>query len=133
MTTTIIKNPPSGHLFRVFTNLGPYFRRLKSTETYFFFDSLEICLDAEEYPSERLFYGWNVEVTRKADIFSFNRHDGLFNIESEWVNAELSKSEQKKIDGSFNLFITRLQMLIKLETGCSLVDVAVDVPVLEEA
>lgn len=136
MTAAIIKNPTRGRLFRAFTALGPYFRRLQSTETSFFFDSLEICLDAEHEPELRLFYGWNLVVTRNESNFDFERHDGLFNIEGEWECAEISKKNQKIIDKSFNLFITRLQTLIILETGLSMAECIIvqsEEAILEEA
>ena len=136
MTEMIIKNPTRGRLFRTFTALGPYFRRLQSTENSFFFDSLEICLDAEQEPELRLFYGWNLVVTRNESNFDFERHDGLFNIEGEWESAEISKKNQKIIDKSFNLFITRLQTLIILETGLSMAECIVfqnEEAILEEA
>lgn len=136
MTAAIIKNPTRGRLFRTFTALGPYFRRLQSTETSFFFDSLEICLDAEHEPELRLFYGWNLVVTRNESNFDFERHDGLFNIEGEWECAEISKKNQKIIDKSFNLFITRLQTLIILETGLSMAECIIvqsEEAILEEA
>lgn len=133
MTATITKNPTRGRLFRTFTALGPYFRKLQSTETSFFFDSLEVCLDAEHEPEMRLFYGWTLVVNRTETEFSFERKDGLYNIVAEWENAKISKKNQAIIDKSFNLFITRLQTLIKLETGLSLVELQKEIAVLEEA
>lgn len=135
MTNSITKKPSRGRLFRSFTALGPYFRKLKSTESSFFFDSLEVCLDAEEEPAMRIFYGWNLTLTRHETSFNFERNDGLFNIVGEWENAKMSKKNQRIIDKSFNLFITRLQALIILETGLSLVESSVvqeQIAVLEE-
>ena len=136
MANSIIKNPSRGRLFRTFTALGPYFRKLKSIETSFFFDSLEICLDAEQAPAMRIFYGWNLVLTRDESRFYFERQDGLYNIVGEWESVKISKKNQAIIDRSFNLFITRLQTLIILETGLSLVEFDVcpeKTVVLEEA
>ena len=41
MTLAIKASPSRGRLFKLFTDLGPYFRKLQSTQKSFFFDCLE--------------------------------------------------------------------------------------------
>ncbi|MCK5819928.1 MAG: Crl family RNA polymerase assembly factor [Psychromonas sp.] len=119
MTTTQIKSPTRKIIFQMFTDLGPYFRPLRSTETSFFFDSLEICLDIKKEPVLRTFYGWSLVLSKNELHYNTIRFDGLFNIESEWVNVHISDANQKIINRSFNLFITRLQTLLTDELGLS--------------
>lgn len=52
--------------------------------------------------------------------FVFDRFDGIFNIKGEWEVATILAEHQPQLDNSFNLFATRLQALLKLETGLSL-------------
>ena len=118
----MIKNPSRGRLFKLFTEMGPYFRIKKSSEKQYFYDCLDICLDAEKGPELRSFYGWWMTVSKEDDQFVFERFDGLFNLAGEWELASLSSDNKAVLDDSFNLFVTRLQALLKLETGLSLVE-----------
>ena len=120
MAPTLSKSPSRGRLFKVFTDLGPYFRKLQSTEDSFFFDCLEVCVDAEKEPEERSFYGWWIVVKRSDDDFSYDRFDGCYNLEGDWVSCDIKKKDQKMIDASFELFIERLKRLIEAETTGSL-------------
>lgn len=119
MTTTQIKSPTRKILFQMFTDLGPYFRSLRSTETSFFFDSLEVCLDIKKEPVLRSYYGWSLVLIKNELHYNAKRFDGLFNIEGEWVNVQISDANQKIINRSFDLFITRLQTLLTVELGLS--------------
>jgi hypothetical protein len=47
--------------------------------------------------------------------FNFKRFDGLYNLAGEWVNAEISDANQKKINSSFEIFIALLQKLLTVE------------------
>jgi len=119
MTTSQIKNPTRGRLFQMFANLGPYFRPLRSTDRLFFFDSLEICIDKKQEPSLRTFYGWSLLLNTNELHFNIKRFDGLFNLEGEWVNADVSEKNQQKINQSFELFITHLEPLLTVKLGLS--------------
>ena len=114
--------PSSGRLFKLFTNLGPYFRKLQSSESSFFFDCLEVCKNAEIEPEEREFYGWWLVVTLNENGFSYERLDGFYNVAGDWVVKNIKKKDKKQLDGSFNRFITRLENLIELETGLKLME-----------
>ncbi|WP_022940298.1 sigma factor-binding protein Crl [Psychromonas hadalis] len=117
MTATLPLSPSRGRLFKLFTDLGPYFRKLQSTESSFFFDCLEICLDAEKEPENREFYGWWLVVTRNENGFDYERYDGKYNLEGNWVVCKIKKKDQKQLDDSFELFIERLKSLIETQTG----------------
>jgi sigma factor-binding protein Crl len=120
MTSAVTLPPSRGRLFKLFTDLGPYFRKLQSTENSFFFDCLEICVDDTKEPEERQFYGWWLIVTRDANGFDYERYDGLYNLEGDWGVNKIKKKDQKSIDASFDLFIDRLNSLIELESGLCL-------------
>jgi sigma factor-binding protein Crl len=107
------KKPSRGRLFKLFTDLGPYFRKLQSTESVYFFDCLEICVDDTQAPEERQFYGWWMVVSNKNDQFTYQRLDGRYNLVGDWEVENLSKEQQQKLDKSFETFIIRLQALIK--------------------
>jgi len=117
MTSELPLSPSRGRLFKIFTDLGPYFRTLKSTENTFFFDCLEICIDDKKEPEEREFLGWWLVVTRSDDGFSYERFDGQYNLEGDWVTSQITTMEQQAIDNAFDLFIERLKSLIDTETG----------------
>jgi sigma factor-binding protein Crl len=120
MDSAIVKNPSRGRLFKLFTEMGPYFRvKLSSEETYLY-DCLEVCIDAEEEPELRTFYGWWLVVTKENNQFVFERFNGIFDIKSEWNESPILAEHQEQLDKSFNLFVIRLQTLLKLETGLSL-------------
>lgn len=110
-------SPSRGHLFKVFTDLGPYFRKLQSTENSFFFDCLEVCIDDQKEPEEREFFGWWLIVTSNETGFDYQRCNGRYNLEGDWVVCKIKKKDQKMLDASFELFIERLATLIELETG----------------
>ena len=110
------KKPSRGRLFKLFTDLGPYFRKLQSTESSYFFDCLEICIDDTKEPEEREFYGWWLVVTNKGDSFTYERLDGRYNLAGDWEAAALSEERQPQLDKSFDIFIVRLQALIKEST-----------------
>lgn len=116
MTSTIPLSPSRGRLFKLFTDLGPYFRKLQSTEGSFFFDCLEVCLDDAQEPEKREFYGWWLVVTRNGNGFDYERYDGLYNQEGDWVVAKVKKNDKKQLDASFDTFIERLKSLIEAET-----------------
>ena len=120
MTEPVKKIPSRGRLFKLFTDLGPYFRKQYSTESLFFFDCLEICIDAEKEPEQREFYGWWINLRKNDSAFNYERFDGMYNIEGEWKVARLSKENKKQTDKSFKLFIDRLEALIVSETGLEL-------------
>lgn len=123
MMTSKLKGFPSrGRLFKLFTDLGPYFRKLQSSENSFFFDCLEVCKNAEIEPEEREFYGWWLVVTLNENDFSYERFDGFYNLEGDWVVKSVKKKDKKQLDDSFNLFITRFENLIELETGLKLIE-----------
>lgn len=117
MTSSLPISPSRGRLFKIFTDLGPYFRKLKSTESSFFFDCLEVCVDPEKEPEQREFFGWWLVVTRNGDGFQFKRCDGRYNLEGDWVTCKIKKQDQKMLDDSFELFFDRLKSLIDAETG----------------
>ena len=120
MTEPVKKIPSRGRLFKLFTDLGPYFRKQYSTESLFFFDCLEICIDAEKEPEQREFYGWWINLRKNDSAFNYERFDGMYNIEGEWKVVRLSKENKKQTDKSFKLFIDRLEALIVSETGLEL-------------
>lgn len=120
MSESKIKGPSRGRLFKLFTDFGPYFRILKSDEKTFFFDCLEICVDAKKEPEERTFLGWWMIVTRTDNEFSYERFDGLYDLESNWVATPINKKQQKQLDESFEAFIGKLTEMVDVETGCSL-------------
>jgi len=117
MASAISPSPSRGRLFKIFTDLGPYFRKLQSTDNSFFFDCLEVCVDDDKEPEEREFYGWWLIVTRDEDGFDYERYDGIYNLEGDWVVCKIKSKDQKQLDTSFELFIERLKALIDVETG----------------
>lgn len=112
--------PSRGRLFKLFTDLGPYFRKLQSTQDSFFFDCLEICVDAAADPAEREFYGWWAMLYRTDDGFEFERFDGLFDKQGDWTAHKFKKAEQKQIDAAFETFLLNITALIEEETGSTL-------------
>lgn len=125
MASALPLSPSRGRLFKIFTDLGPYFRKLQSTESSFFFDCLEICIDDTKEPEEREFYGWWLIVTRNEDGFDYERYDGCYNLEGDWVVTKIKKKDQKQLDAAFDLFIERLKALIEVETGFCLLPLEV--------
>lgn len=109
--------PSHGRLFKLFTDLGPYFRKQQSTESHFFFDCLEICVDSEKEPEQREFYGWWLLLKKDENSFNYQRFNGLYNIAGDWLGETLSVQNQQQIDQSFALFIKRLETLLDIETG----------------
>ena len=101
------KTPSRGRLFKLFTDIGPYFRTLQSNENDFFFDCLEICVDAEEEPQDRIFLGWWLVVNRTDNAFKYERFNGLYNSEGNWDSAKINKAQMSQLDQSFELFITK--------------------------
>tara|TARA_R110001583_G_scaffold15603_4_gene64144 strand:+ start:34549 stop:34920 length:372 start_codon:yes stop_codon:yes gene_type:complete len=120
MPDTLLKGPSRGRLFKLFTDFGPYFRKLKSDETTFFFDCLEICVNANKEPEERIFLGWWMVVTRNENTFTYERFNGLFDIEGHWVKSKISKKEMQQIDQSFTTFIEKLTEMVDIEIGYEL-------------
>ena len=120
MSDSQIKGPSRGRLFKLFTDFGPYFRVLKSDEETFFFDCLEICVDAEEEPEQRTFIGWWMVVTRTGNELTYQRFNGLYDLESNWVDTSINKKQMKQLDESFDVFIEKLTEMIDVETGLSL-------------
>jgi len=117
MTSELPLSPSRGRLFKIFTDLGPYFRKLQSTESTFFFDCLEVCIDDKKEPEEREFLGWWLVVTRSDEGFSYERFDGQYNLEGDWVPSQINAVEQQSIDDTFETFFERLKSLIDIETG----------------
>ena len=120
MTVAIKKMPSRGRLFKLFTDLGPYFRKLHSTQDSFFFDCLEICVDATADPAEREFYGWWAMLYRTDAGFEFERFDGFYDKQGDWTVKKFKKAEQKQIDMAFETFLLNIKNLIEEETGASL-------------
>ena len=120
MPNTPLKGPSRGRLFKLFTDIGPYFRKLHSSESKFFFDCLEICIDAEEEPENRVFLGWWLLVTRTENKFEYERFNGLYDLEGNWVTAKINKKQMKQLDKSCELFIEKLTHLIDVEIDCEL-------------
>jgi sigma factor-binding protein Crl len=116
-----IKTTPSrGRLFKLFTDLGPYFRKQQSTESLFFFDCLEVCVDPKKEPEERAFYGWWLTLVKEENVYRYQRFDGCYNLAGDWVVEELSIQNKQQVDKSFAIFLSRLEALIKAETGMEL-------------
>jgi len=121
MPDTPLKGPSRGRLFKLFTDIGPYFRKLQSNENKFFFDCLEICVDANKEPEDRVFLGWWLLVTRTDNKFEYERFNGLYDIEGNWVAAKINKKQMKQLDESCDLFVEKLTQLIDVEVGCELI------------
>jgi len=121
MSDTPLKGPSRGRLFKLFTDIGPYFRKLHSNENKFFFDCLEICVDAEEEPENRVFLGWWLLVTRTDNKFECERFNGLYDLEGNWVTAKINKKQMQQLDKSYELFIEKLSHLIDVEIDCELI------------
>ncbi|MFT6928183.1 MAG: sigma factor-binding protein Crl [Psychromonas sp.] len=122
MTLDERKGPSHGRIIKLLTDLGPYFRRLNSTESSYFFDCLEICLDDQKQPEEREFLGWWMIVTKNEDSFHYERFNGHYNLNGDWEAVAIPKKDMQQIDNSFALFIARLQVLIETETQLPLND-----------
>ena len=120
MISDLENGPSRGRINKLFTELGPYFRRLNSTSSSYFFDCLEICVDDGKEPEEREFLGWRIIVTTNGNSFQYERFDGRYNLAGDWVVESISLKDQKQIDKSFELFISRLQTLIEVETKLQL-------------
>lgn len=118
--------PSRGRLYKLFTDLGPFFRKQLSTESLFFFDCLEICLDAEKEPSEREFYGWWLLLRKDENGYTYQRFNGCYNFSGDWVVETLSKKNQLQVDQSFELFIKRIETLLNNETGLKLEERQID-------
>ena len=120
MTLAFKTEPSRGRLFKLFTDLGPYFRKQQSTESLFFFDCLEICIDSEKVPEEREFYGWWLLLEKDENGFNYKRFDGQYNLTGDWVVETFSAQDQQQLDLAFELFLKRLETLIDIETGLKL-------------
>lgn len=120
MSDSPVKGPSRGRLFKLFTDFGPYFRKLESDETTFFFDCLEICVDAEKEPEDRVFLGWWMIVTRTENTFTYERFNGLYDLEGNWVKSKITKKEMQNLDLSFTTFIEKLTDMIDVEVGYEL-------------
>ncbi|TEW56684.1 sigma factor-binding protein Crl [Psychromonas sp. RZ22] len=120
MSDTALKGPSRGRLFKLFTDIGPYFRKLQSDEGTFFFDCLEICVDDKEEPENRTFLGWWLLVTRTGNTFQYKRYNGLYDIQGNWVEATINKKQMQQLDQSFTHFTDKLSVLIDNEIGCKL-------------
>jgi len=110
------KGPSHGRIIKLLTDLGPYFRRLNSTESSYFFDCLEICLDDKKEPEEREFLGWWMIVTKNEHSFQYERFNGRYNLAGNWEAATIHQNDLQLLDNSFELFIGRLEILIEVET-----------------
>lgn len=121
MTTSNKTGPSRGRLFKLFTDLGPYFRKQQSTDSTFFFDCLEICVDDKKEPDQRQFLGWWILLTKSDKGFSYERFNGLYNLAGDWVSETIDAEQQTQLDASFELFIVRLASLIEVETGHKLI------------
>lgn len=117
MTSLSPLSPSRGRLFKIFTDLGPYFRKLESAENNFFFDCLEVCVDAEKEPEQREFFGWWLVISRSEHGFVYERNNGRYNLEGKWAVCKIKKKDQVLLDASFELFIERLSALLEAETG----------------
>ncbi len=115
MRSDVENGPSHGRIIKLLTDLGPYFRRLQSTESSYFFDCLEICVDDNKEPEEREFLGWWVVVTNNGDGFHYERFNGRYNLAGNWVAETISEQELQQLDNSFALFIERLQSLMEVE------------------
>jgi sigma factor-binding protein Crl len=120
MTSEFNITPSRGRFFKLFTDLGPYFRKQQSTESRFFFDCLEICVEPEKEPEQREFYGWWLILLQEESVYRYQRFDGRYNLAGDWVVESLSVENKQQVDKSFELFFTRLEALIKDETGLEL-------------
>ena len=123
MSDIPLNGPSRGRLFKLFTDIGPYFRKLHSNDSKFFFDCLEICVDAEEEPENRVFLGWSLLATRTDNTFHYERFNGLYDLEGKWVTYKINKKQMKQLDLSFNLFTEKLSKLIDTEIGGELITV----------
>lgn len=122
MSQTLKKGPSRGRLFKLFTEIGPYFRHLQSDEKTFFFDCLEICVDVKQEPESRTFLGWWVIVNRLENEFTYQRFNGLYNLQGEWEETKITKKNMQQLDQAFQVFIDKLSGLIDIETGCELTE-----------
>ncbi|ABM04656.1 transcriptional regulator Crl [Psychromonas ingrahamii 37] len=116
MTMDVKKSPSHGRITKLLTDLGPYFRRLNSTESSYFFDCLEICVDDQKEPEEREFLGWWMIVKKQEDSFEYERFNGRYNLPGNWVDETIYKKNQQQLDNSFELFLARLETLLEVET-----------------
>lgn len=116
MITDEKKKPSHGRITKLLTDLGPYFRRQNSTESSYFFDCLEICVDDKKAPEEREFLGWWLIVKKYEDSFEYERFNGRYNLPGNWEDATIYKKDLQQLDNSFDLFLGRLQTLIEVET-----------------
>jgi len=121
MSNTPLKGPSRGRLFKLFTDIGPYFRTAHSSEDEFFFDCLEMCIDAKEEPEERTFLGWSLVVKRNDDAFTYERFNGLYDLQGNWVKSAINQEQMQQLDQSFVVFIDKLRPLIKTEINADLV------------
>jgi sigma factor-binding protein Crl len=121
MQDILLKGPSRGRLFKLFTDIGPYFRTLHSNEETFFFDCLEICVNADEELENRIFLGWWLLVKRHENTFKYERFNGLYDIEGNWVATKISQKQMKQLDESFEFFIEKLDNVINVEIECELI------------
>ena len=59
-------------------------------------------------------------VTRTGNELTYQRFNGLYDLESNWVDTSINKKQLKQLDVSFDVFIEKLTEMIDVETGLSL-------------
>jgi len=115
MPDTPLKGPSRGRLFKLFTDIGPYFRQLQSDEENFFFDCLEICVDDKKEPEDRTFIGWWLLLKRSKDTYSYERVNGLYDNQGKWISTTINKKQMAQLDKAFDVFIIKLGEVVEVE------------------
>lgn len=106
-----------GRLITRFTQLGPYLRKDKSSEERYFFDCLSVCVDAEEAPDEREFWGWWLELDAADDGFSYDYHFGKFDANGDWVDESMPNKHNKEVQATVKDFYQKLTSFVVDDLG----------------
>ncbi|PCS21388.1 sigma factor-binding protein Crl [Candidatus Enterovibrio escicola] len=101
-----------GRLLKRFAQIGPYLRKNKSSEEYYFFDCLSACINSSKSPECREFWGWWLELTRKEGGFEYIYTFGKFNTEGKWHAEDVPKRSTKEVEESLNGFYSKISGLI---------------------
>lgn len=109
------KTMSHGRLMTRFTQLGPYLRKEKSSETCYFFDCLSACVSAKKTPDMREFWGWWLELTPKKNGFKYVYTFGKYDAVGDWKKKAIPAKCTQEVNDSIDVFYTKISGFLQEE------------------
>ncbi len=110
-----IKSPTYHRLLGALKAVGPYLREDKCDPDCYFFDCLSVCVNDQQAPDKREFWGWWMELSVKEGNYKAVYKAGRYDLEGNWIDDQIQKASSEEVERTRAVFHEKLVAMLEKE------------------